>query len=45
MNIVLLDALTFGDTDLSGFDSLGNVEIFQTTSSKEILPRIKMWML
>jgi glycerate dehydrogenase len=41
MNIVLLDALTFGDTDLSGFDSLGNVEIFQTTSSKEILPRIK----
>ena len=41
MNIVLLDALTFGNTDLSGFNSLGNVEVFQTTSSKETLQRIK----
>jgi len=38
--IVLLDALTFGDTDLSGFDSLGEVSIFQTTSAKEVQERI-----
>ena len=40
MKIVLLDALTFGDTDLSGFDSLGEVEIFQTTSVDEVQKRI-----
>ncbi len=38
--IVLLDALTFGDTDLSGFDPLGEVSIFQTTSAKEVQERI-----
>ncbi|WP_373035720.1 D-2-hydroxyacid dehydrogenase [Sulfurimonas sp.] len=40
MEIVLLDALTFGDTDLSAFDALGNVEVYQTTSSSETKERI-----
>ncbi|MBU0719983.1 D-2-hydroxyacid dehydrogenase [bacterium] len=40
MKIVLLDALTFGDTDLSGFDSLGEVSVFQTTSKEETAKRI-----
>lgn len=40
MKIVLLDALTFGDTDLSGFNALGDVEIYQTTSADETLKRI-----
>ena len=40
MKIVLLDALTFGSTDLSGFDSLGEVEVFQTTSKEQTLERI-----
>ena len=38
--IVLLDALTFGETDLSGFDSLGEVEVFQTTSAEQVQERI-----
>ena len=40
MKIVLLDALTFGTTDLSGFDTFGEVEIFQTTSKEQTLERI-----
>jgi len=40
MKIVLLDALTFGETDLSGFDTLGEVEVYQTTSSNETMQRI-----
>jgi len=40
MKIVLLDALTFGETDLSGFDSLGEVEVYQTTSPEEVQTRI-----
>lgn len=40
MKIVLLDALTFGNTDLSGFDALGTVEVFQTTSADEVQKRI-----
>ena len=40
MKIVLLDALTFGETDLSGFDSLGEVEVFQTTSAEQVQTRI-----
>lgn len=40
MKIVLLDALTFGDTDLSGFDKLGEVEVFQTTSKEQTQERI-----
>jgi len=38
MKIVLLDALTFGDTDLSGFDSLGEVKVYQTTSKEQTTP-------
>jgi len=40
MKIVLLDALTFGATDLSGFDSLGEVTVYQTTSAEEVQTRI-----
>jgi len=40
LKIVLLDALTFGETDLSGFDPLGDVEIFKTTSSEQTQERI-----
>lgn len=38
--IVLLDALTFGETNLDGFNALGDVEVFQTTSPQEVLERI-----
>jgi glycerate dehydrogenase len=41
MKIVILDALTFGETDLSGFDALGEVEVYQTTSADETLERVK----
>ena len=40
MKIVLLDALTFGETDLSAFDALGDVEVFQTTSKEQTAQRI-----
>ena len=40
MKIVLLDALTFGETDLTAFDSLGEVEVFQTTSAEQVGERI-----
>ncbi|WP_373001894.1 D-2-hydroxyacid dehydrogenase [Sulfurimonas sp.] len=40
MKIVLLDALTFGDTDLSSFDSLGEVVVHQTTSPDQVQERI-----
>ncbi|MDD2906193.1 MAG: D-2-hydroxyacid dehydrogenase [Sulfurimonas sp.] len=40
MKIVLLDTLTFGDTDLSGFDKLGTVEAYQTTAAHEVDERI-----
>lgn len=40
MKIVLLDALTFGKTDLSGFEQFGDVEIYQTTSVEEVSSRI-----
>ncbi|WP_324171814.1 D-2-hydroxyacid dehydrogenase [Sulfurimonas sp.] len=38
--IVLLDALTFGETDLSAFDSLGDVKVYQTTSASQTQERI-----
>jgi glycerate dehydrogenase len=41
LNIIILDALTFGDSDLSAFSSLGNVQIFQTTSPLQTSERIK----
>lgn len=41
MKIVLLDTLTFGDSDLSGFDILGEVKNYETTSPEQTLGRIK----
>ena len=41
MKIVLLDAITFGDTDLSGFNALGEVTLYQKTAPDETLQRIK----
>ncbi len=41
MKIVLLDAITFGDTDLSGFEALGEVVIYQKTLPEETFDRIK----
>ncbi|QOY52154.1 D-2-hydroxyacid dehydrogenase [Candidatus Sulfurimonas baltica] len=40
MKIVLLDALTFGETDLSGFYKLGEVQVYKTTSADEVQDRI-----
>lgn len=40
MQIVLLDTLTFGDSDLSGFDSLGEVVAYQTTNPTQTKNRI-----
>ena len=40
MKIVLLDALTFGEVDLSGFNKLGEVVVYQTTTSDETQERI-----
>ena len=40
MKIVLLDTLTFGETDLSAFDALGEVEVYQTTAQEETQGRI-----
>jgi len=38
--IVLLDTLTFGETELSAFDKLGEVTVFQTTSKEQTQTRI-----
>lgn len=40
MKVVLLDTLTFGDTDLSGFDAFGQVSAYETTAPEETLDRI-----
>ena len=40
MKLVFLDALTLGDVDLSMFQNLGEVEIYQTTK-KETISRLK----
>jgi len=40
MKIVILDALTFGDTDLSGFKKLGDVEVYKITSKEQTKGRI-----
>ncbi|TKI70889.1 D-2-hydroxyacid dehydrogenase [Sulfurimonas crateris] len=40
MKIVILDALTFGDTSLGGFFKLGDVDVFQTTSPQQTQERI-----
>ncbi len=41
MKIVLLDTITFGDTDLSGFNALGEVVIYQRTLPEETLERVR----
>jgi glycerate dehydrogenase len=41
MKIVILDALTYGDTPLAGFESLGEVTIYKTTSAEETCERVK----
>ena len=41
MKIVILDAITFGDTSLEGFKEFGEVVIFQKTTPEETLERIK----
>lgn len=41
MKIVILDAATFGETDLSDFNDLGEVAVYQTTSAEETLERVK----
>ena len=40
MNIVLLDTLTFGDTDLSCLNEFGSVEAYKTTSADTTQERI-----
>jgi len=40
LKIVILDALTFGETLLGGFFKLGDVDIFQTTSPQQTQERI-----
>jgi glycerate dehydrogenase len=40
LKIVILDAITFGDTDLSGFNALGEVIVYQKTSAQEVDERI-----
>lgn len=40
MKIVLLDTLTFGDADLSGFDAFGEVAAHETTAPEETRSRI-----
>ncbi len=41
LNIVILDALTFGETSLSEIESLGLVTKYETTSKDETLERVK----
>ena len=41
MKIVLLDTLTFGESDLSGFEQFGEVESYETTTQEQTLERIK----
>lgn len=41
MKIAILDAITFGDTDLSEFNTLGEVKIYQKTAPDQTLERIK----
>jgi len=41
VKIVILDTLTYGDTDLGGFSRFGEVTAFETTAPDETLERIK----
>jgi lactate dehydrogenase-like 2-hydroxyacid dehydrogenase len=40
MKIVILDALTYGETSLAGFMRFGDVETYQTTAPEQVLERI-----
>jgi lactate dehydrogenase-like 2-hydroxyacid dehydrogenase len=40
MRIVLLDTLTFGDTDLGGFAALGDVAAYETTAPEQTQERM-----
>jgi lactate dehydrogenase-like 2-hydroxyacid dehydrogenase len=40
MHIVILDAVTLGETDLSGFDALGEVKVYEMTAPSELDTRI-----
>ncbi|RDU65119.1 D-2-hydroxyacid dehydrogenase [Helicobacter sp. MIT 14-3879] len=41
MNIVMLDALTLGESNLKEIEKLGKLTIYQTTSRKDIIKRAK----
>ncbi len=41
MRIVLLDTLTFGDTSLLPFESLGNVRTYATTTAQQTVERVR----
>ncbi|WP_428738606.1 D-2-hydroxyacid dehydrogenase [Sulfurimonas sp.] len=41
MKIVLLDAITFGDTNLSGLDRFGEVKVYDKTTTDQTLARIQ----
>jgi lactate dehydrogenase-like 2-hydroxyacid dehydrogenase len=40
VKIVILDALTYGETSLAGFERFGDVETYQTTAPEQTLERI-----
>lgn len=40
MQIVLLDTFSFGDTNLSGFDSLGEIKLYNATTSQQTQERV-----
>jgi glycerate dehydrogenase len=40
MKIVILDALTYSDTSLVGFNDVGDVTVYQTTSADETCERV-----
>jgi len=41
MKIVILDALTYGDTPLAAFETLGDVTVYQTTTPEETAGRVQ----
>ena len=41
MKIVILDALTYGDTALDAFNDLGDVSVYATTSPEETFERVR----
>mgnify|MGYP001054899250 CR=1 FL=1 len=41
MKIVILDALTYGDTALDVFHTLGDVTVYPTTTSEETAERVR----